>query len=73
MADSILRPCATCGGTERYELLCEACNLSKHARDPMEFMQSRGYLLEARPRIPGTGMEGIETPTPADNLQGEIT
>ena len=30
---------------ENVQLLCKACNLSKHARDPIEFMQSRGYLL----------------------------
>jgi len=27
------------------QLLCEKCNLSKHKRDPIEFMQSRGRLL----------------------------
>lgn len=27
------------------QLLCDKCNLSKGAKDPIEFMQSRGYLL----------------------------
>lgn len=27
------------------QLLCKSCNSSKHARDPIEFMQSRGLLL----------------------------
>lgn len=27
------------------QLLCAHCNLTKHARDPVEFMQSRGFLL----------------------------
>ena len=27
------------------QLLCPNCNLSKHDRHPIEFMQSRGYLL----------------------------
>lgn len=27
------------------QLLCQPCNSSKHARDPIEFMQSRGFLL----------------------------
>ncbi len=27
------------------QLLCSFCNQSKNARDPIEFMQSRGYLL----------------------------
>jgi 5-methylcytosine-specific restriction endonuclease McrA len=27
------------------QLLCEPCNLSKKAKDPIEFMQSRGKLL----------------------------
>ena len=27
------------------QLLCAPCNLSKHARDPIEFMQSKGFLL----------------------------
>jgi len=36
------------GGTNvdsNMQLLCVPCNLSKHARDPIEFMQSRGFLL----------------------------
>ena len=27
------------------QLTCRACNLRKHAREPVEFMQSMGYLL----------------------------
>lgn len=27
------------------QLLCPTCNVSKNARDPIEFMQSRGFLL----------------------------
>jgi 5-methylcytosine-specific restriction endonuclease McrA len=27
------------------QLLCKPCNLKKRARDPVEFMQSRGFLL----------------------------
>ena len=27
------------------QLLCVTCNLQKHARHPVEFMQSKGYLL----------------------------
>ena len=30
---------------KNLQLLCPPCNLSKSARDPVEFMQSRGYLL----------------------------
>lgn len=30
---------------ENIQLLCPSCNLSKNARDPIEFMQSRGMLL----------------------------
>jgi 5-methylcytosine-specific restriction endonuclease McrA len=36
------------GGTNdraNIQLLCEFCNLSKHARDPIDFAQSRGLLL----------------------------
>lgn len=36
------------GGTNargNLQILCPACNLSKHAKDPIEFMQSRGFLL----------------------------
>ncbi len=36
------------GGTNwpsNIQLLCGPCNSSKHARDPIEFMQSRGFLL----------------------------
>jgi len=27
------------------QLLCGSCNKSKHAKDPIDFMQSRGFLL----------------------------
>lgn len=27
------------------QLLCAVCNLQKHAKDPIEFMQEKGYLL----------------------------
>jgi len=27
------------------QLLCQSCNNSKHAKDPIDFMQSRGFLL----------------------------
>ena len=27
------------------QLLCATCNLQKHARDPVDFMQSKGFLL----------------------------
>jgi 5-methylcytosine-specific restriction endonuclease McrA len=36
------------GGTNdktNLQILCPQCNMSKSARDPVEFMQSRGYLL----------------------------
>lgn len=36
------------GGTnyiENIQLLCPECNLQKGAKDPVEFMQSRGFLL----------------------------
>lgn len=36
------------GGThtdENIQLLCSLCNRQKHAKHPIEFMQSRGYLL----------------------------
>ena len=36
------------GGTNQrtnLQLLCPPCNLSKSAKDPIDFMQSRGYLL----------------------------
>lgn len=36
------------GGTNdilNIQLLCPSCNLSKHDRDPLSFMQSRGFLL----------------------------
>jgi 5-methylcytosine-specific restriction endonuclease McrA len=36
------------GGThtrENVQLLCPSCNVRKSAKDPIEFMQSRGFLL----------------------------
>lgn len=36
------------GGTnhrENLQILCPSCNLSKHAKDPVEYMQELGYLL----------------------------
>jgi hypothetical protein len=27
------------------QLLCATCNLNKNAKDPIDFMQSRGFLL----------------------------
>lgn len=30
---------------KNLQLLCPSCNQQKHARDPIEFMQSRGFLL----------------------------
>ena len=30
---------------ENVQLLCPPCNLQKHIKDPIEFMQSRGFLL----------------------------
>ena len=36
------------GGTNDFgnlQLLCPTCNLNKHAKDPVDFMQSKGYLL----------------------------
>lgn len=30
---------------KNMQLLCKPCNLSKHAKPPIEFMQSRGFLL----------------------------
>jgi len=36
------------GGTntdDNIQLLCVSCNCSKHNKDPINFMQSRGYLL----------------------------
>lgn len=32
-------------GRRNLQILCMSCNSSKHARDPIEFMQSRGFLL----------------------------
>lgn len=36
------------GGTNdklNLQILCSHCNLSKHAKDPLDFMRSRGFLL----------------------------
>ena len=36
------------GGSDNpanLQILCRSCNSQKHARDPIEFMQSRGFLL----------------------------
>ena len=30
---------------DNLQLLCPPCNTSKHAKDPIAFMQSRGYLI----------------------------
>jgi hypothetical protein len=30
---------------KNIQLLCRTCNCSKHAKDPISFMQSKGYLL----------------------------
>jgi 5-methylcytosine-specific restriction endonuclease McrA len=30
---------------KNLQLLCEHCNCTKHARDPVEFFQSNGYLI----------------------------
>lgn len=40
-------PLALGGGNDRYniQILCPACNLSKGARHPVEYMQSRGFLI----------------------------
>lgn len=40
-------PLALGGGNSirNIQLLCRPCNQSKHARHPIEFMQSRGFLL----------------------------
>lgn len=32
-------------GKDNIQLLCRTCNLTKSAADPIEFMQSRGFLL----------------------------
>ena len=36
------------GGPHEFtnlQLLCPTCNLNKHAKDPVDFMQTKGYLL----------------------------
>lgn len=42
-----IEPLAKGGSNDRtnLQLLCPTCNRSKHARSPVEFMQSRGFLL----------------------------
>lgn len=38
----------SCGGSDdklNLQLLCPTCNTSKHNKDPVNFMQSRGFLL----------------------------
>jgi 5-methylcytosine-specific restriction endonuclease McrA len=32
-------------GKDNLQLLCPTCNLQKHAKHPVDFMQSRGFLL----------------------------
>lgn len=41
-----IQPLASGGGNDRanLQLLCPPCNLSKGARDPVAFMQSKGFL-----------------------------
>ncbi len=40
-------PLSKGGGNDKYniQLLCSACNKSKHAKDPIVFMQQKGFLL----------------------------
>lgn len=40
-------PLALGGGNGRYniQLLCPDCNIHKHAKHPVQFMQERGFLL----------------------------
>lgn len=42
-----IQPLAKGGSNDKtnLQILCPPCNLSKNARDPLEFMQSRGFLL----------------------------
>lgn len=42
-----IQPLALGGANDKYNIqaLCPTCNCSKRAKDPQEFMQSRGYLL----------------------------
>ena len=60
---------------DNMQLLKARCNMQKRASNPIDFMQSRGFLLlvDGAP-VPDDGaspMAGIETPSPTDNLQGE--
>lgn len=32
-------------GRTNLQILCKSCNLSKHAKDPLDFMRARGFLL----------------------------
>jgi 5-methylcytosine-specific restriction endonuclease McrA len=42
-----IKPLATGGSNDRHniQLLCRSCNSKKHKKDPVRFMQERGYLL----------------------------
>jgi 5-methylcytosine-specific restriction endonuclease McrA len=42
-----IQPLSKGGGNDKHnlQLLCPACNLQKHAKHPVDFMQSRGFLL----------------------------
>lgn len=42
-----IQPISKSGGNgmDNIQLLCPPCNLHKHAKDPIDFMQSKGFLL----------------------------
>lgn len=42
-----IKPLSAGGSNDKYNLqiLCQKCNLSKNSRDPLDFMQSLGFLL----------------------------
>ena len=42
-----IQPLSKGGGNGKHDiqLLCPTCNLQKHAKHPVDFMQSRGFLL----------------------------
>lgn len=42
-----IQPLSRGGSNDRHNIqaLCPTCNMSKKAKDPYQFMQSRGYLL----------------------------